>query len=236
MKTSTLWLAGLFLTLGAGGTLGLNAVRPADSLGGRTPGIEAGLPAASTASATRYEIDGVHSGVVFRIMHAGAAPFYGLIPGLSGSLTFDPQNPEATSVDVRIETANIMTGNGSRDDHLRSADFFNVRQFPTSTYTATGAKALEGGAFELDGRLTLLGKTLPVKATITPTGKGTFRNQPRAGFEATMRFNRSDFGMTTYVQEGTLGDEVPPDGLHRGRRAVRITRSPSLHAATTATG
>lgn len=159
-------------------------------------------------NAKSYQIDGVHSGVVFRIMHAGAAPFHGMFHGPSGTMTIDPSNPAATSIDVTFETSNVATGNNGRDNHLRGPDFFNAEQFPTCTFKATGAKAAANGAMTVDGELTLLGKTLPVTATITPTGEGEFRGSTRAGFEATLSFERSDFGMTKYIAEGTLGDEV----------------------------
>ncbi|UYV11432.1 MAG: YceI family protein [Phycisphaera sp.] len=165
-------------------------------------------PAASVSEdAKNYEIDGVHSGVVFRIMHAGAAPFYGMFHGTSGTITVDANNPAATSIDVTIDTTKVSTGNNSRDDHLRSVDFFNSGQFPTCTFKATGAESAGNGAMTVKGELTLLGKSLPVTATVTPTGEGEFRGQ-RAGFEAKLSFKRSDFGMTKYVEEGVLGDEV----------------------------
>lgn len=212
MNAVKLLSAGSLLAVGAAGALGVSALvdRVPAAETSATPTTAAYVPASYTASSTAksYEVDGVHSGVVFRIMHAGAAPFYGMFPGISGSMVVDPANPAATSIDVSIDTSKISTGNNNRDDHLRSADFFNARQFPTSTFKASGATPGENGAMTVEGQLTLLGKTLPVTATITPTGEGTFRNSTRAGFEATLSFNRSDFGMTMYVQEGTLGDEV----------------------------
>lgn len=160
------------------------------------------------AAPKNYEIDPVHSGAVFKITHAGASPFYGLFTGVTGSLSIDAQNPGASTLEVSIDTNKIMTGNNSRDDHLRSGDFFNVRQFPTSTFKSKAIKAGPDGAMHVEGELTLLGKALPVTATLTPTGQGAFRNTQRGGFEASLSFKRSDFGMTMYVQEGVLSDQV----------------------------
>ena len=213
MTVSKLLSAGSLIAVGAAGALGVAALTnsaptPATLTTIETPAYTPVSYVAESATAKSYQIDGVHSGVVFRIMHAGAAPFYGMFPGISGTMSVDPENPAALSIDVSIDTSKVSTGNNNRDDHLRSADFFNARQFPNSTFKATGAKASGDGSMTVEGDLTLLGKTQKVTATITPTGEGSFRNSKRAGFEAKLSFKRSDFGMTMYVQEGTLGDEV----------------------------
>ena len=213
MNVSKLLSAGSLVAVGAAGALGVAALT--NSAATSTAPIEPAevstytpVAYAAESAAKSYTVDGVHSGVVFRIMHAGAAPFYGMFPGISGTMVVDTENPAATSIDVSIDTSKVSTGNASRDDHLRSADFFNARQFPNSTFKATGATPNGDGSMTVQGELTLLGKSLPVTATITPTGEGNFRNSTRAGFEAKLSFDRSDFGMTMYVQEGTLGDEV----------------------------
>lgn len=219
MKLSTILISSGLVVMGAAGALGVSALAgsvPVGSAATDAPSHARANPStftpvayvAESATAKSYQVDGVHSGVVFRIMHAGAAPFHGMFPTLAGTMTVDPQNPQATTIDVSIDTTKIATGNNSRDDHLRSADFFNARQFPTSTFKATGAKAAGDGSMTVEGQLTLLGKTLPVSATITPTGEGEFRGSKRAGFEAKLSFKRSDFGMTMYVEEGVLGDQV----------------------------
>lgn len=205
MKIRTYLAAGGLFAAGAAvafGASGLLASAPAPSPAITPVGV------AAEAALANYEIDGVHSGVVFRIMHVGAAPFHGLIPNISGTMAIDPQNPQATAIDVSIETASVLTGNNGRDEHLRSADFFNARQFPTSTFKATGAKSAGDGNLAVDGELTLLGKTLPVSATLTKTGEGTFRNQKRVGYEAKMSFKRSNFGMNHSIDSGALGDNV----------------------------
>lgn len=213
MKIPTLLSAGSLLALGAAGAVGVMTLagagpRTTTQATTATPTYTPVAYAAESASAKSYVVDGVHSGVVFRIMHAGAAPFYGMFTSLSGTMTVDTQNPAATTMTMEIDTSKVATGNNNRDDHLRSADFFNARQFPTATFTSTGARASGDGSMAIDGELTLLGVTKPVTATVTPTGEGQFRDSMRAGFEATLTFNRSDFGMTAYIDQGTLGDEV----------------------------
>jgi polyisoprenoid-binding protein YceI len=205
MKIRTYLAAGGLFAVGAVGVAG--AFAPSGSAGAPGPAVVP-VAMAGEASAANYEIDGVHSGVVFRIMHAGAAPFHGMFSDISGTMAIDPRNPQATAIDVTIDTSSVMTGNNGRDEHLRSADFFNARQFPTSTFKATGAKSAGDGAMTVDGELTLLGKTLPVTATLTRTGEGSFRNQQRVGYEAKLSIKRSTFGMTHSIDSGMLGDQV----------------------------
>jgi len=220
MKIATLLSAGSLVAVGAAGAVGVMTLVHAQPVAGADANAghasiptPAYVPAAYTQSAAKsYTVDGVHSGVVFRIMHAGAAPFYGMFTGLSGDLVVDMDNPEATRLNMAIDTSKVATGNDNRDDHLRSADFFNARQFPTATFTSTSVKAAgdgaADGAMQVTGDLTLLGVTKPVTATMTPTGEGQFRNSTRAGFETKLTFKRSDFGMTAYIDQGTLGDEI----------------------------
>ncbi|OAB61656.1 hypothetical protein AY599_02860 [Leptolyngbya valderiana BDU 20041] len=191
--------------VGAGGAMGVSLFlnSPAPS----TP-VASIAPASYEAMAANGEIDSVHSGVVFRIMHVGASPFHGMFPGVEGTMVVDPENVGESMIDVTIDVSRVWTGNNSRDEHLRSADYFNVRQFPTSTFKASGGKANGDGSVTVDGELTLLGKTLPVSAIVRKTGEGDFRTQRRIGYEATMSFERSDFGMTTSIDNGGLGDTV----------------------------
>ena len=193
------------VALGAAGATGVAVLSQAQPAAPQQATV---TPASFAASVAAGEIDSVHSGVVFRIMHGGSSPFHGIFPGIEGTLDLDPSNPGSASIDVTIDVTRVLTGNNSRDEHLRSADYFNVRQFPTSTFKASGGKANSDGSITVDGELTLLGKTLPVSATITKTGEGEFRNQRYAGYEATMSFDRSDFGMMTAIDNGGLGDNV----------------------------
>jgi len=206
--TKILSSSGLVIA-GAAGALGVSALvqhAPAPMTTSQ-PEITPVAYVAESHSAKIYKIDEVHSGVVFRIMHAGAAPFYGMFHGTTGTMIFDPNDPAATKIDVTIDTTKVSTGNNGRDNHLRGPDFFSTGQFSTCTFTATGATPAGNGAMTVDGELTLIGKTLPVSATLTHTGEGEFRGK-RAGFEATLSFDRSDFGMTKYIEEGVLGAEV----------------------------
>lgn len=160
------------------------------------------------ASAARYEVDQVHSLVLYRIMHLGVTPSYGVFTGISGDLTFDPAAPEAASVEISVDTLSINSFNQGRDNHLKGADFFNVDEHFAMTFKSASWKTVGENAYEVAGELSFMGVTKPltVGAVFGGTAKGP-RGDDRCGFEVTFSINRSDFGMTKYLPD-VLGDEV----------------------------
>ncbi|QKK08786.1 MAG: YceI family protein [Planctomycetota bacterium] len=173
-----------------------------------------GAVVAEEASLASYTVDPVHSTVLFGIRHAGVSNFYGVFTDFSGSFTFDPASPESGEFGFEVQTASVDTRNSSRDDHLRNADFFNARQFPTITFASTGVELKEGNLYALKGDLTMQGETRPITAELEWIGTGTNqRGQGTAGYEARFEIKRSDFGMTKYLapdgsDSGGLGNTV----------------------------
>ncbi|MCB9844526.1 MAG: YceI family protein [Phycisphaeraceae bacterium] len=171
-------------------------------------------PRPDLASAGTYSVDPVHSGVFFQIKHAGVTNFYGRFNTFSGSFSFDPAAPEDGSFSFTVDAASVDTGAEGRDNHLRTPDFFNVRQFPEISFQSTSVTpSQEEGAYRIEGDLTLHGVTKPVTADMMWLGTGEFRNAPIGAFEATFRIKRSDFDMTKYMAEdlsdsGGLGNNV----------------------------
>ena len=165
------------------------------------------------AAPTTWTIDPVHSKVSFSIRH-----FFSKVPGsfnkFSGTIVYDPERPEASSVKVEIDPASIDTENEKRDGHLKSEDFFFVEKHPTMTFVST--KVLPGsekGKLTVQGDLTMRGVTKPVTLDATFLGAGpTFQGTQHAGFEATAKVNRKDFNILwnrALDQGGTvLGDDV----------------------------
>ena len=145
------------LITAAGLGLGLMAMGPAPT----SP-----APAAATAAAT-YTADRVHSSVVFNIMHAGAARFWGYFSDVSGNFTLDGNN---SSFSFEIPVEKVYTGNADRDQHLKSADFFNAAQFKTISFKSTQVEPSGSDTFRVTGDLTMLGETKPVTAEIKKTG------------------------------------------------------------------
>jgi len=185
----TAWIVGVCFALLLAGLL----VTPSPTL------------AESEATGHTYKIDPAHAGFYFRIEHMGLSHTMGRFNTFSGDFTLD--GAEST-FELTIETDSIDTGWKKRDDHLRSPDFFNVKQFPEITFTSTEVQR-EGDVYEVTGELTMLGTTRTVTVPLTKLGEGEdpWGNQ-RVGFDSTLTIERSDFGMTKFVDNGMVGDEV----------------------------
>lgn len=150
-----------------------------------------------------YRVDSGHSSVVFAIRHLNVANFYGRFNEIEGTFT---DAGEKSEFDIRVPTASIDTNSEGRDRHLKSPEFFNVEQHPEMTFKSTSMR-MNGSKWEVEGDLTMLGKTKPIRATLTRVGAGKgMRGEERCGYEAKFAIKRSDFGMTAML-EG-LGDEV----------------------------
>jgi polyisoprenoid-binding protein YceI len=118
-------------------------------------------------------------------------------------------------VEVTIQTASISTNNERRDNHLRSADFFDAATYPTLTFKSTKVE-MNGGAIRITGDLTIrsVTKSVVLEGSFLGLAKGQ-RGEPRVGFEVTTRINRLDYGVAwNKVVEGggmLLGDDVDID-------------------------
>ncbi|MBI3467176.1 MAG: YceI family protein [Planctomycetes bacterium] len=156
-------------------------------------------------AADAYQVDPVHSSMVFSVKHMGASNFYGRFNNITGSFTLD-DDPSKNSFQVQIQTESVDTAVKKRDDHLKSPDFFNTKQFPTITFKSTQVKKADGDTLDVTGDLTLHGVTKSVTAKVTKTGTGKFGGRVLAGVEANLRIKRSDFGMN-FMLEG-IGDEI----------------------------
>ena len=141
-----------------------------------------------------WTIDPIHSEVGFAVRHMMVSKVRGKFKTFSGELVTG-ENPLDSSVTAEIDLASIETGAEQRDDHIRSADFFEVETYPTMTYRSTGVRA-DGDGFVVDGDLTLKGVTKQVPLTLELNGFGPDPfGGTRAGFTATTEINRRDFGV-----------------------------------------
>ncbi len=157
------------------------------------------------ASAADYEIDPVGSYVLFNIEHFKVGSCYGRFNEFSGSVSYDPEKVDESTLSFTVKAASIDTGNDKRDDHLRNKDFFDVVQFPEITFTS---KSVADG--KLTGDLTMMGVTKEITADFEVAGVGTHlgNKKPLLGATATFTVKRSDFGMNYGIDAGALGDEV----------------------------
>ena len=143
-----------------------------------------------------YDVDGAHTSVEFVGRHLMITKVRGRFSDVRGQITI-AEEPENSHVEVQIDAASLSSGNDDRDNHLKSADFFDVEQFPTITFRSTAVKALRDNTWELDGDLTVRDVTRPVTlqvdfdgADVSPFG------DERIGFSAATDINREDFGLT----------------------------------------
>ena len=170
----------------------------------------AGLAAvALPVQAAEYTVDPNHSQANFRVDHQGFANMWGRFNDEAGVIEFDPDNLEASSVEIVIQTASVDTNHGERDEHLRSPDFFNAAEFPEMTFKSTSIEKTGDNTATMAGELTLLGVTKPVsldvvlnKVAPASWDAGT----EVVGFSATAVIDRTEFGMT--YGSGSIGDDV----------------------------
>ncbi len=149
-----------------------------------------------SGTSNAYTVDNSHSSVIFRIKHLNVSYCYGRFNEVSGTFLLDDADPGKSSLAFEIKTASLDTNSADRDKHLKSPDFFNVKQFPTSSFKSTSVKAAGTNKFEVTGELTMLGVSKPVTFTLTKTGEGdTPFKDHRLGFETNLTIKRGDFGM-----------------------------------------
>jgi len=163
--------------------------------------------AAFTArGADTFKIDPVHSSVLFGIKHLGVTDFYAMFKEISGTVTFDKADPAKSSVELTVPVEGLDARNPKRDQHLRSPDFFNAKQFPTLSFKSKKVEA-NGDIYKITGDFTLHGvtKSITIDFRKGAEGKG-MEGEVRGGGETRFSIKRSDYGMT--FMQGALGDEV----------------------------
>jgi polyisoprenoid-binding protein YceI len=175
------------------------------------PSVPSPASVSRPAQPAAYTIDPAHTNVGFRIRHMGVAFVEGEFDTFEGTITYDPADVAATRAEVTVQTASIDTDVQQRDDHLRSADFFEVETYPTMTFTATRAQPTGQNTFRLIGDLTIKGVTREVAFDVEAAGPIPIENGQRVGFYATTEVDRRDFGITW---GGDLPGGIPAVG-HR---------------------
>lgn len=170
------------------------------------------LCSALPAWATTYAIDKDHTTVSFKIRHL-FSKVEGTFNEFEGSFDYAPGDPEQWTAQATIQAASIDTRVAQRDDHLRTADFFDTATYPTITFKSTNVAEATPTSAKLEGLLTLHGVEKPVVLDVTVHGEGKDPwGNMRSGFTATTTINRKDFGLTwnKAVETGQLlvGEEV----------------------------
>jgi len=156
------------------------------------------------AAPENFKIDPEHTYPSLEVPHMGISLFRGKFLKTSGKVTLD-RAAQTGSVDVKIDAASVDFGHDKVNEHVRSEDFLNVAKYPTITYKGM-LKFSDGKPTSVDGQLTLLGVTKPVKLTINSFKciEHPMFKKEYCGADAEAEFNRADFGMTHY-SDGELG-------------------------------
>jgi polyisoprenoid-binding protein YceI len=158
--------------------------------------ISATILLALPAVAADWNLDTSHSSVAFEVRHMAIAKVKGSFGEFAATVTGEPGKPETFSVEATVQMASVDTGNEKRDDHLRSADFFEVEKFATMTFKSTGVK-MDGDEGTLMGELTLHGVTKPVEFELEYAGMVDDPwGNTRMGFSAETKIDRREFGLT----------------------------------------
>jgi len=167
---------------------------------------------APAGATTLWQLDPSHSEAGFAVRHLMIATVRGRFSDIQGTITVAGDDFRTATVDVTIGTASVDTREPRRDEHLRSADFFDAARFPAMTFTSREVVARDRG-YTIAGALTIRGVTRPVSFEVTDEGR--VRDPwggERAGFSARAVINRQDFGLTwnAALEAGgvLVGDEV----------------------------
>lgn len=154
---------------------------------------------AGSGAATRgvWKADPYHTQVEFAAKHLGMMTVRGHFNELSVDGHLDPDHPEATAVQVTIQTASIRTHNEARDNDLRGSNFLGVDQYPTITFSSTKVEQIGPDRYDMSGDLTIKGVTKPVTLKGTVYGE---LNDPMMGhrisYSAQTKIDRRDYGLT----------------------------------------
>jgi polyisoprenoid-binding protein YceI len=183
--------------------------------------------ATATATATStWNIDASHSAIEFAAKHLMITTVKGRLAEARGVLTIDEANPANSSATVEFDAKSIDTRSEQRDEHLRSADFLDVANFPTISFASrriVGASATPGAEFKVVGDLTIRGVTKEVTLDATYEGRGRDPwGGERVSFSADTKIDRREFGLVWNAALETGGVLVSNDiKIHIEVQAVR---------------
>jgi polyisoprenoid-binding protein YceI len=161
-------------------------------------------------------IDSDHSCAAFAIRHLMIAHVRGQFNKMKGTIVFDPEKKDASSVQVEIDVATVTTGIRKRDDHLLTADFFDQSKFPLITFKSRQIEFLDNKRARITGDLTLHGVTRQVVFNAEYAGpvKSPMGGEITMGFSAATKINREEFGMMWGSEELEGGGLLTGKDVH----------------------
>lgn len=163
------------------------------------------------AQTTTWEADPFHSKLGFTVVHLGIADVPGHFDEYSVTIQSSKDDFSDAQIELSVATNSVNTRVQPRDEHLRSADFFDVEKYPTMTFKSKSIQKVSEGKYTLSGDLTLLGVTKPV--TVTMNYRGTTANPnadgaPVAGIQIVGEIKRSDFNLGSKFPAPMISDTV----------------------------
>ncbi len=163
---------------------------------------------AAQAAPQTFTLESPHTQILFSVSHLGFSHSYGKFTGYNGTIVFDPEAPAASSVDVTIDAKSVDLNDAKWNDHVKSADILDTEKFPNITFKSTKIEVTGEKTANITGDLTVHGVTKPVVlATVfNKLDKHPMKGEVVAGFSATAKFKRSDFGVNYGLP--AVGDEM----------------------------
>jgi polyisoprenoid-binding protein YceI len=167
----------------------------------------------ATNTLTRWNLDTAHSEVTFKVKHMMITNVSGSLENFSVNVESEGDDFTKSKISFTADIKSINTGNPERDNHLKSADFFNAEENPQIKFESQRLEKKGGNEFILSGNLTIAETTKPVKFDVEygGIGKDPWGNE-KAGFSVTGKITRSDFGLNWNAALETggvlVGDEV----------------------------
>ncbi len=163
---------------------------------------------ASVFAQTTWKSDPNHSQVSFAVIHNGISEIEGLFDKFDATIVTSEKDFSDAVFTVTIDVASIDTQVEMRDNHLKSADFFNVAQYPTMTFKSTSIKKIDEHKYKVDGQLSLHGITKPVTLKVWYRGTIEQKSGQVAGFQITGMLDRKEFKVGTKFPASVVSDKV----------------------------
>lgn len=163
---------------------------------------------AGAAYADTYKLDPVHTQVFFTVNHLGFSNSTGAFHIASGAVNFDGKDWSKASVQTSINTSTLDLGDATWKEHVSGERYLDVAKFPTIEFKSTKVEVVKDNELRVHGDLTLHGvtKAVVLDTRVNKTGTHPMSKQPAAGFSATTRIKRSEFGITSLLP--MISDEV----------------------------
>jgi len=151
----------------------------------------------STETATKWVIDPMHSEVQFKVKHLVISTVSGFFKSFAGELITDGDDFENAEIDFTLDIDSIDTNQSQRDEHLKSAEFFDAEKYPKISFRSSSFTKTGDDEFALKGDLTIKDVTKPVSLDVEFGGSAAdFYGNTKAGFEISGKINRKEFGLT----------------------------------------